>query len=844
MKLNTVLQSFFATAFILRKYLIFFALSAVAVSYANAATFTVTTNADTGIGSYRQALLDANSNVGTDTINFNIGSGGVQTILISLTELPRITDSVIIDGTTQPGYSGSPIIELKGPGGFGSTFGITLEAGNSTIRGLVINNFNRGGIWIRNFSGNNNGNLIVNNYIGTDITGTIGQSNGAEGIFIGGSSNNVIGGTTSNLRNLVSGNNGLAGIYVVGSNNTIQGNYIGIDITGTVAISNARSGIRIEGNNSGALATNNLIGGSVPGAGNLISANDFDEITIDRFSGANIIKGNLIGTNASGTARIPNPFGVLLGGQGISIVNSSNNIIGGTDINSRNIISGNRFGSSGGGTGIFVGGGSNNSIQGNFIGTDITGTLPIPNSDLGIALSDTTNTIIGGVTTGAGNIIAFNGRDGVFIASSPNILTVGNSIRGNSIFSNVGIGIDLVGNRGVTPNDNCDIDTGPGISNELQNYPVLLSAARNGSTVTIQGNLNSVPSSTFSIDFYSSSSPDVTGYGEGKAFIGSQSLVTDSSCNGSFSLSFSYSGNAPFVSATATDNNGNTSEFSRVVKIPAPNFDFDGDGKTDIGIFRPSLGQWWYLRSSDNSNRAFSFGNSSDKIVPADYTGDGKTDIATFTPSTGFWNILRSEDSTFFGFPFGTSGDIPASADYDGDGKADAAVFRPSTQIWYISKSSGGTTITPFGTTGDVPAVGDYDGDGKTDIGIYRVSLGQWWYLRSSDNTNRAFTFGTSTDKIVQGDYTGDGKTDIAFYRPSTGFWYILRSEDSSFYAFPFGTSGDIPVSGDYDGDGKFDAAVFRPSGNTWYLNRSTSGVGIIGFGTTGDQPVPNAFVP
>jgi uncharacterized delta-60 repeat protein len=275
-----------------------------------------------------------------------------------------------------------------------------------------------------------------------------------------------------------------------------------------------------------------------------------------------------------------------------------------------------------------------------------------------------------------------------------------------------------------------------------------------------------------------------------------------------------------------------------------PIFDFDGDGKTDISIYRPSLGQWWYLRTSDNANRAFQFGSSTDKIVPADYTGDGKTDIAMFTSSNGFWSILRSEDSTYYAFPFGTNGDIPAPADYDGDGKADAAVFRPSAATWYISKSSGGTIIQQFGAIGDVPVVGDYDGDGKADLAICRVALGQWWFVRSSDGTNRAFTFGTSTDKPVQGDYTGDGKTDVAIYRPTTGEWFILRSEDSTFYAFPFGASGDIPTAGDYDGDGKFDAAIFRPSAATWYLNRSTAGIGIVGFGANGDLPVPNAFVP
>ncbi len=272
--------------------------------------------------------------------------------------------------------------------------------------------------------------------------------------------------------------------------------------------------------------------------------------------------------------------------------------------------------------------------------------------------------------------------------------------------------------------------------------------------------------------------------------------------------------------------------------------DFDGDTKTDISIYRQNVGQWWYLRSSDNTNRAFSFGSSTDKIVPADYTGDGKTDIATFNPTTGFWNVLRSEDATFYGFPFGTSGDIAAPADYDGDGKADAAVFRVSNSTWFISKSGGGTTIQQFGAAGDKPVVADYDGDGKADLAIYRVTLGQWWFVRSSDGGNRAFQFGTSTDKPIQGDYTGDGKADLAFFRPNTGEWFILRSEDSTFYGFPFGANGDIPASGDYDGDGRFDAAVFRPTNTTWYLNRSTSGVGIVGFGANGDQPVPNAFVP
>jgi len=277
--------------------------------------------------------------------------------------------------------------------------------------------------------------------------------------------------------------------------------------------------------------------------------------------------------------------------------------------------------------------------------------------------------------------------------------------------------------------------------------------------------------------------------------------------------------------------------------LSAP-FDFDGDGKSDISIFRPSSGEWWYLRSSDNGNYAAQFGASTDKLTPADFTGDDKTDIAFFRPSTGEWFVLRSENQSYYSFPFGTTGDIPAAGDFDADGKADAVVFRPSTSTWYIRRSSdGGTTIQTFGQTGDVPVVADYDGDGKSDIAIYRVSNGEWWIQRSTAGLI-AFQFGNSTDKPVQGDYTGDGKADVAFFRPNTSEWFVLRSENQSYYSFPFGTNGDTPAPGDYDGDGKFDATVYRSSNTTWYSQRTTAGTLIQSFGIAGDTPVPNAFVP
>lgn len=278
-----------------------------------------------------------------------------------------------------------------------------------------------------------------------------------------------------------------------------------------------------------------------------------------------------------------------------------------------------------------------------------------------------------------------------------------------------------------------------------------------------------------------------------------------------------------------------------------PIADFDSDGKTDLSIFRPSAGEWWYQQSSDNVTKALAFGTLTDKITPGDYDGDGKADVAFWRPSTGEWFVLRSSNLTFFAAPFGTTGDTPAPGDFDGDSKTDFAVYRASAGVWFILKTTGGVQTTPFGTAQDIPTVADYDGDGKDDIAIYRPAGGsgqaEWWLLRSTAGTF-ATSFGAATDKPVQGDYTGDGKADLAFYRPSTSEWFVLRSENLTYYSAPFGTNGDVPVAGDYDGDGKYDLAVFRPTSTTWFALKTTGGTLIQGFGALGDKPVASAFVP
>jgi putative transposon-encoded protein len=281
----------------------------------------------------------------------------------------------------------------------------------------------------------------------------------------------------------------------------------------------------------------------------------------------------------------------------------------------------------------------------------------------------------------------------------------------------------------------------------------------------------------------------------------------------------------------------------RPLELPDhPPVDFDGDRRTDVSIFRPAGGEWWYNRSSDNQTVAFQFGNSSDHLVPADYTGDGKTDVAIWRPSEGQLYVLRSEDGSFYAIPFGISTDLFVAGDFDGDRKADPAVFRQSNSTWYVLKSGGGVDVVQFGASTDLPVPADYDGDNKTDIAIFRPNGGEWWINRSTGGVT-AMQFGSSTDKLVPGDYTGDGKADVALWRPGTGEWFVLRSEDGSFFAVPFGTTGDVPVPGDYDGDGKFDRAIFRPSDATWYVDRSTAGILIRQFGLTGDTAVPSVFV-
>lgn len=260
--------------------------------------------------------------------------------------------------------------------------------------------------------------------------------------------------------------------------------------------------------------------------------------------------------------------------------------------------------------------------------------------------------------------------------------------------------------------------------------------------------------------------------------------------------------------------------------------DFNGDRKSDLSVFRPSLGTW-YLFDGGSGFSSIPFGAADDRIVPADYDGDGRIDVAVFR--NGVWYLLNSSNGALASYSFGQSGDVPVPADYDGDDRADIAVFRQG--FWYIINSGDNSfRAEKFGQAGDRPVIGNFDGDRRSDLAVYR---GGTWYVNGSTTGFSATPFGLATDQPVVGDYDSDGKSDFAVYRD--GDWYILGSF-LGFSATHFGIASDRPAPGEYDGDGRTDFAVFRDG--TWFTLGSLGAFNYTHFGSAGDIPVPSAYLP
>ena len=681
--------------------------------------------------SLRAAIQEANVLADQDIISFNIpGAVGTVRTIAPATTLPEIVHPVAINGYSQPGavantlQNGSNatiLIELDGTT-LGAGFfndGLRVRGGSTTIRGLVINSFGGDGIEF-NTAGNN---VVEGCFIGTDVDGNANEGNARTGLYfnnianntVGGtspaqrnvvsgngifgvgfeygsgsnqllgsiiglnasgtaaipnvgngveitSSNNTIGGTASGARNVVSGNGSpgfASGVHIAGSSvsgNVVQGNYIGTDAFGTVDLGNTGNGVLVDGG-----ATANTIGGSTPGAGNLIAGNEF--IGVNIFNASNVVQGNYIGTDASGNVALPN----TVTGLAIQGAAASNNLIGGTTAGARNVISGNTN------NGIGIGNNaSGNVVQGNYIGVGADGSTPLGNTASGVVtFSVSPNNIIGGSTPAAGNVIAYNAEDGVLIADG-----TGNMILSNSIFANGANaatdapGIDLgplFNGDGVTPNDAGDGDSGP---NNLQNFPVLDSAISSGGSTTISGSLASVADTTFTVQFFANSVADGSGNGEGQTLIDTRTVTTDPSGNATFSFVLPGSvAFGQFITATATNNATNdTSEFSNAISADAPGVvEFSASSYTVAENVSGGLTTVTVTRSGGSAGTVnvpvevtpASAGNGSDYSVPSSGQPAGVAvtngtpaggDTVTLTFAAGetskSFNIAVSDDTT------------------------------------------------------------------------------------------------------------------------------------------------------------------------------------------------------
>ena len=343
------------------------------VAECHSATFVVSSVNDSGVGSLRQAMVNANLTNGLDTITFRIPGRNAHRIAL-LSALPAIVDPVIIDGTTQPGYAtGRPVIELNGAGA-GSSVGLRLSSSFSVVRGLVINQFGGGGIRINGVGSN----TVAGNFIGTDVTGATALANAEEGIYLFGTAGNIVGGTNAADRNVISGN-GDAGVYLQNSYaNQVLGNYIGVAAGGVAGLGNANHGVLCYE------SSQNVIGGAARGAPNLISGNGGSGIfLVGSELTNNLIQGNPIGADFTGRLAVAN------GGDGITVLGAAGNLIGGANAASANLICGNAM------AGIsFLSGATNNLVQGNRIG--VSGLAALGNGLAGVTIADS-----GGNTVGA-----------------------------------------------------------------------------------------------------------------------------------------------------------------------------------------------------------------------------------------------------------------------------------------------------------------------------------------------------------------------------------------------------------------------------------------------------------
>lgn len=641
----------------------------------------------------------------------------------------NLRDGIFIDN--------APSNQIGIPGG---TFGVGNSAGN-----VISGNFGAG---VRISGALAIGNLVQGNIIGSDILGTAALPNFQEGVAIF-TARNTVGGLADKAGNLISGNR--VGVLLSGSGasgNLIAGNLIGTDGTGAYDLGNSHEGVRIDS------APNNTIGGLVANALNLISGNDVGILIVGSSSTGNLVIGNQIGTDLTGTLDLGNSR------EGVRIEDAMSNTIGGGTTQARNLISANHWGVTITGPGSY-----SDLVQGNFIGTDVTGTLPVPNEIDGVLIvNGAANNEIGGDVIGLGNTIAFNLRNGVRIESNESI---NNAILSNSIFSNGSLGIDLVAPgdpaSGVTPITPGGPHTGP---NHLQNAPVLTLASSNiSNSTTILGTLDSSPNATFVVQFFSNIAADPSGFGEGKTLLGTASITTNGAGTAPIDSTFLTAVPAgQFITATATDSNGNTSEFSNAIVV-----------QSLPGQLQFSMSNYVVDETAGTATITVTRANGSSGTVTVDYATSDATPGAQsdYIPTSGTLTFLDGEISKSF--------TITILAD---------GTFHPDQLVRLtLSNPQGGATL---GTPN--PAILTIRDTNSPIRGVFQFSQSGYNVSGGSGSATITVTRAGGADGIATVDYATSNGSGIAGvdYTPMSGTLVFNDGETSKQIVIPILDSVDL----------------------------------------------------
>lgn len=827
------------------------------INLVSAATYTVTNTDDSGSGSLRQAINDANAGSGADTINFSISSGHQQ--IIPTSAMPPIVNPVVIDGTSQPGFSGAPLIELSGNGAGTAAIGlrVTGNGAGSTIKGLVINRFDGNGIFL-----DSHNNTIVGNYIGTSADGMAAAGNIGDGIgiFSGTSSvnasGNTIGGTSLADKNLISGNgqsnpNGANGITITAQNggnanyNAIKGNLIGTNANGTATIANNADGILLNDGGSGTVignviggTTGTTPGGSCTGACNLISGNQANGVGYWHAGvTGNTVLGNFIGTNMFGTGRLPN------GDIGIEAQDAPNNTIGDTSDSGRNVISGNN------GAGVFISGSGSTgtTIIGNLIGTNSAGNGAVANSKMGIGIGfaagvttahhvnigGTAGTTPGGSCTGSCNVISGNGQNGILMIGPG-----GNQVIGNYI------GTDATGTANIrNALDGIGVADSPNnaIGDGTANGRNIIAANGDNGIIITGGSGNRIHA-----NFIGRGSNGVSLGNAGAGVMVAGGVDTAILANG-IGYNVKLGIDLGYNNVSVNDANDGDGSANRTQNFPSIFAAKTTGGTTRIGGNFNSTPQTafqldFFAGSHCNAGRPDNFGEGENYI--------GSTDVTTDVHGNTAWGFVPSS-------PVGGGQYITATATKKiGSIPAETSEFSQCILVnvtkpaladgatWFLKYDlTSGAADKTFGYGFPSYLIMCAWDPNQPGVKLPVVFSGGNWFMRASYTTGTAdlsFSYGASNAKPVCGDWDGDGTETVGIVTPDST--WSLRNINSpgvpDIGPFQYGPFNSTPLAGDWDGNGS-DSIGTVDGGNNWSLrNSANNGPADIGFHYGVGQPI------